>query len=54
MTPKLEKILKTNNCLICGSFDSFAEQFALENDLHFKPNNFKFSRHVYKTYMNRL
>jgi len=45
MTPKLKKILKTNNCLIRGSFDSFAEQFALENELHFRPNNFEFVNH---------
>jgi len=50
MSPKLEKILKTNNCLIRGSFDSFAERFALENDLHFRPSDFVFARHVYEAY----
>lgn len=36
MTPKLEKILKQNNTLIRGTFDSFAEKFAAENGLNFR------------------
>ena len=37
LTPKLEKILKDNDTLIRGSFDSFAESFAKENGLRFRP-----------------
>ena len=39
MTQKLEKILKENDTLIRGSFDSFAEKFALDNGLHFRPSD---------------
>ena len=44
MTPTLEQILKRNNVLIRGSFDSFAEKFAAENHLHFRPADFLFAR----------
>ena len=37
LTPKLSEIFKKNNTLIRGSFDSFAEQFAAENGLRFRP-----------------
>ena len=43
LTPKLEKILKDNGTLIRGSFDSFAESFAKENGLHFRPADFIFA-----------
>ena len=36
MTPTLEQILKRNNVLIRGSFDSFAEKFAAEKQQHHK------------------
>jgi len=42
-TPKLEKILKDNDTLIRGSFDSFAESFAKENTLHFRPADLIFA-----------
>ena len=48
MTPKLETILHENKVLIRGSFDSFAEQFALENKLHFRPANFLFAKYVFE------
>ena len=40
MTPKLEKLLKQNGVLIRGTFDSFAEKFAAENDLNFRHRDF--------------
>ena len=43
LTPKLEKILKDNDTLIRGSFDSFAESFAKENGLRFRPADFIFA-----------
>ena len=48
MTPKLETILHENNVLIRGTFDSFAEQIALENKLHFRPANFLFAKYVFE------
>ena len=48
MTPTLEQILKRNNVLIRGSFDSFAERFAAENKLHFRPANFLFAKYVFE------
>ena len=47
MTDKLERILKENNTLIRGSLDSFAERFAAEMGLNFRPADFIFARHVY-------
>ncbi len=35
-TPKLEKLLRGNDVLIRGTFDSFAEKFAADNGLHFR------------------
>ncbi len=43
LTPDLEKIFKDNDTLIRGSFDSFAESFAKENGLHFRPADFIFA-----------
>ena len=37
LTPSLEKILIKNRTLIRGSFDSFAEKFAAEHGLRFRP-----------------
>ncbi|MBR4628183.1 MAG: hypothetical protein IKO47_10885 [Ruminococcus sp.] len=39
MTPELEALLKKNDTLIRGSFDSFAENFASEQGLHFRPSD---------------
>lgn len=47
MTDKLERILKENNTLIRGSLDSFAERFAAEKGLNFRPADFIFARHVF-------
>ena len=47
MTDKLERILKENNTLIRGSLDSFAERFAAETGLNFRPADFIFARHVF-------
>ena len=43
LTPKLEKIFKDNDTLIRGSLDSFAEGFAKEHGLHFRPADFIFA-----------
>ena len=48
MTPTLEQILKRNNVLIRGSFDSFAEKFAAENHLHFRPADFLFAKDFFE------
>lgn len=48
MTPTLEQILKRNNVLIRGSFDSFAERFAAENHLHFRPADFLFAKDFFE------
>ena len=43
MTERLERILKENNTLIRGSFDSFAERFASQNGLNFRHRDFFFA-----------
>lgn len=43
LTPELERVLKGNNTLIRGSLNSFAESFARENGLHFRPADFIFA-----------
>ena len=43
LTPELEKILRDNDTLIRGSFDSYAEKFAKEHGLHFRPADFIFA-----------
>lgn len=48
MTPKLEKLLKENNTLIRGSFDSFAEKFAADNGLHFRHRDFSFASYYFE------
>ena len=48
MTDKLENILKKNNTLIRGSLDSFAERFAKEMGLNFRPSDFIIARHVFE------
>ena len=48
MTPALEHILKSNDTLIRGSFGSFAQRFAAENGLHFRPADYVFTRYMYE------
>ena len=48
MTDKLEKILKDNNTLIRGSFDSFSERFAADMGLNFRPADFIIARHYFE------
>lgn len=48
MTPVLEKRFKENDILIRGNFDSFAEKFAAEYGLHFRPSNFVFAEHFFE------
>ncbi len=48
MTPKLSKILKKNRTLIRGSLDSFAERFAHDNGLHYRPSDFVFARSYFE------
>lgn len=48
MTDKLEKVLKDNNTLIRGSFDSFSERFAADMGLNFRPADFIIARHVFE------
>ncbi|MBO4330546.1 MAG: hypothetical protein J5827_00555 [Oscillospiraceae bacterium] len=45
MTPELERILKKNNTLIRGPFDSFAEGFAAEHALRFRPADLVFAEY---------
>ena len=48
MTQKLEKLLKGNDVLIRGSFDSFAERFAADNGLHFRHCDFFFAGYTFE------
>ena len=48
MTDKLEKVLKDNNTLIRGSFDSFSERFAADMGLNFRPADFIIARHYFE------
>lgn len=48
MTDKLEKVLKDNNTLIRGSFDSFSERFAADMGLNFRLADFIIARHVFE------
>ncbi|MBR5060152.1 MAG: hypothetical protein IKX06_05200 [Clostridia bacterium] len=43
ISPKLGNILRENDTLIRGRFDSFAETFARENGLHFRPADLVFA-----------
>ncbi len=45
MTPALEKLLRGNKTLIRGPFDSFAERFAGEYGLPFRPADLVIARH---------
>ncbi len=48
VTPGLERILKDNNTLIRGTFDSFAERFAEENGLRFRHSDFTFVEYFFE------
>ena len=48
VTPKLAQILKKNKTLIRGTLDSFAEQFAHDNGLRYRPSDFEFARSYYE------
>ncbi|MBO4349768.1 MAG: hypothetical protein J6A01_02335 [Proteobacteria bacterium] len=48
MTPKLEQIFKKNRTMIRGSFDSFAELFAHEHGLRYRPVDFEFAKSYYE------
>ena len=48
MTPTLEKILKENNTLIRGTFNSFAERFANENGLNFRHSDYRFAYYFFE------
>ena len=48
ITDKLEEILKANNTLIRGSLDSYAEEFAAEQGLNFRSENFVFARDMFE------
>ena len=43
LTPALEKIFRVTHTLIRGSFDSFAESFAKDNGLRFRPADLIFA-----------
>ena len=43
LTPALAAMLKENDVLIRGAFDSFAEKLAVELGLHFRPADFVFA-----------
>ena len=43
LTPTLERIFRDNDTLIRGPFDSYAESFAKENGLRFRPADFIFA-----------
>ena len=48
MTDKFREILTENNTLIRGSLNSFAERFATDMGLNFRPNDFIFARYEYE------
>ena len=48
VTPELETLLKSNDVLIRGKFDSFAESFAAEHGLHFRPTDFTYARRFFE------
>lgn len=47
-TPRLEAILRENDTLIRGGFDSFAQRFAAENGLRFRPADYAFAFYLYE------
>ncbi|MBR6917609.1 MAG: hypothetical protein IKN38_05440 [Clostridia bacterium] len=48
VTPKLNEIFKKNDTLIRGNFDSYAEKFAKENSLRFRPSDYVFARYYFE------
>ncbi|MBO4501430.1 MAG: hypothetical protein J5760_04230 [Clostridia bacterium] len=48
ITPAVEKILKENDTLIRGSFDSYAERFAQERGLRFRPADLIFAEYYFE------
>ena len=48
MTEKLKKILEKNNTLIRGNFDSYAQEFARENNLSFRPADLIFAEYYFE------
>ena len=48
VTPELESLLKNNDVLIRSNFDSFAESFAAEYGLHFRPSDFTYARRYFE------
>lgn len=47
MDAELNKIFKDNDVLIRGNFDSFAEDFAKDQGLNFRPSDHEIARHEY-------
>ena len=48
ITPEVGEILDRNRTLIRGSFGSFAESFAAERGLHFRPSDYVFANRVFR------
>ena len=48
MTEKLQRILEKNNTLIRGNFDSYAQEFARENNLNFRPADLIFAEYYFE------
>ena len=48
LTPELHEVLKENKTLIRGSFGSFAQRFARENSLHFRPADLIFAEYCFE------
>ena len=48
MTPRLSEMLKKNDTLIRGTFDSFAERFANENGLRFRHSDYVFAQYLFE------
>ena len=48
VTPKLEQIFQNNKTLIRGPLDSFAERFAHEHGLRFRPDDIDFDYEYFK------
>ena len=48
VTPELEELLKRNDVLIRGKFDTFAERFAAELGLHFRPADLNIGNYYFE------
>ena len=48
VTPEVRRILSENRTLIRGSFDSYAERFAAENGLNFRPRDLVFAESFFE------